>query len=37
MIPLRAVEGPSVIYWDKFGRPPFDAEYRTSFPAGLVV
>jgi microcin C transport system substrate-binding protein len=33
MIPLRAVEGPSVIYWDKFGRPPKDAQYRTSFPA----
>jgi microcin C transport system substrate-binding protein len=33
IIPLRAVEGPSVVYWDKFGRPPFDAEIRTSFPA----
>ncbi len=32
MIPLIAVEGPRVIYWDKFGRPPFDAEFRTSFP-----
>ncbi len=32
-IPLIAVEGPRVIYWDKFGRPPFDAEFRTSFPS----
>ena len=31
-IPLIAVEGPRVIYWDKFGRPPMDAEFRTSFP-----
>ena len=30
-IPLVAVEGPRVIYWDKFGRPPKDAEFRTSF------
>ena len=35
MIPLRAVEGPSVIYRDKCGRPPVDAEFRTSFPAVL--
>lgn len=34
MIPLKPVEGPRVLYWDKFGRPPFDAEFRTSFPAG---
>ncbi len=33
MIPLRAVEGRSVLYWDKFGRPSADAEFRTSFPA----
>ena len=33
MIPLMQVEGPHVVYWDKFGRPPFDAEFRTSFPA----
>lgn len=33
MIPLIPVEGPSVLYWDKFGRPPADAEFRTSFPA----
>ena len=32
MIPLIGVEGPRVVYWDKFGRPPFDAEFRTSFP-----
>ncbi|MDE0420093.1 MAG: extracellular solute-binding protein [Gammaproteobacteria bacterium] len=32
-IPLIAVEGPNVVYWDKFGRPPVDAEYRTSFPS----
>ena len=31
-IPLVAVEGPRVVYWDKFGRPPKDAEFRTSFP-----
>ena len=33
MIPLMQVEGPHVVYWDKFGRPPYDAEFRTSFPA----
>ena len=33
MIPLMQVEGPHVVYWDKFGRPPHDAEFRTSFPA----
>ena len=32
LIPLTALEGPKVLYWDKFGRPPFDAEIRTSFP-----
>ena len=32
MIPLMQVEGPHVVYWDKFGRPPYDAEFRTSFP-----
>ena len=32
LIPLTALEGPRVIYWDKFGRPPFDAKFRTSFP-----
>ena len=32
-IPLVAVEGPSVVYWSKFGRPPVDAEFRTSFPS----
>ncbi len=32
MIPLIGVEGPRVVYWDKFGMPPFDAEFRTSFP-----
>ena len=32
-IPLIAVEGPNVVYWNKFGRPPVDAEYRTSFPS----
>ena len=32
-IPLIAVEGPKVIYWNKFGRPPADAEFRTSFPS----
>ena len=32
-IPLIAVEGSRVIYWDRFGRPPADAEFRTSFPA----
>ena len=32
-IPLVAVEGPKVVYWDKFGRPPADAEFRTSFPS----
>ena len=31
-IPLIAIEGPRVLYWDKFGRPPIDAEFRTSFP-----
>ena len=31
-IPLVAVEGLRVVYWDKFGRPPTDAEYRTGFP-----
>ena len=31
-IPLIAVEGPRVLYWDKFGRPPVEAEFRTSFP-----
>ena len=30
-IPLVAVEDPKVIYWDKFGRPPNDAQFRTSF------
>ena len=34
-IPLMQVEGPHVIYWDKFGRPPYDTEFRTSFPASL--
>ena len=32
-IPLIAVEGPKVVYWNKFGRPPADAEFRTSFPS----
>ena len=32
MIPIVGVEGPRVVYWDKFGRPPNDAEFRTSFP-----
>ena len=32
MIPLVAAEGPRVVYWDKFGRPPNDSEYRTNFP-----
>ena len=32
IIPLIAIEGPRVVYWDKFGRPPIDAEYRTAFP-----
>ena len=32
IIPLLQVEGPHVVYWDKFGRPPYDAEFRTSFP-----
>ena len=32
-IPLIAVEGPHVVYWNKFGRPPVDAEFRTSFPS----
>lgn len=32
MIPIVGVEGPRVVYWDKFGRPPYDAEFRTSFP-----
>ena len=32
-IPLIAVEGPKVVYWNKFGRPPVDAEFRTSFPS----
>ena len=31
-IPLISIEGPRVLYWDKFGRPPFDAEFRTGFP-----
>ena len=31
-IPLVAVEGLRVVYWDKFGRPQTDAEYRTGFP-----
>lgn len=31
-IPLIAIEGPRVVYWDKFGRPPIDAEFRTGFP-----
>ena len=32
-IPLIAVEGPKVVYWNKFGRPAVDAEFRTSFPS----
>ena len=32
LIPLISIEGPRVLYWDKFGRPPFDAECRTGFP-----
>ena len=32
LIPLISIEGPRVLYWDKFGRPPFDAEFRTGFP-----
>ena len=32
MIPLIGLEGPRVVYWDKFGRPERDAEFRTSFP-----
>ena len=32
-IPLIAVEGPKVVYWNKFGRPAADAEFRTSFPS----
>jgi microcin C transport system substrate-binding protein len=32
LIPVNAIEGPRVLYWDKFGRPPFDAELRTGFP-----
>ncbi len=31
-IPVISIEGPRVLYWDKFGRPPFDAEFRTGFP-----
>ena len=31
-IPIIAIEGPHVLYWDKFGRPPIDAEFRTGFP-----
>ena len=31
-IPIIAIEGPRVLYWDKFGRPPIDAEFRTGFP-----
>ena len=32
-IPLVAVEGPHMVYWNKFGRPEPDAEFRTSFPS----
>ena len=32
LIPLISIEGPRVVYWDKFGRPPYDAEFRTGFP-----
>ena len=32
-IPLVAVEGPRALYWNRLARPPFDAEFRTSFPA----
>ena len=32
MILLRAVEGARVLFWDKFGRPPIDAEFPNSFP-----
>lgn len=32
LIPLISIEGPRVLYWDKFGRPPYDAEFRTGFP-----
>ena len=31
-IPIISIEGPRVLYWDKFGRPPIDAEFRTGFP-----
>lgn len=32
MIPLISVEGARILYWDKFGRPLRDAEFRTGFP-----
>ncbi len=31
-IPLVAISGPRVVYWDKFGRPAEDPPFRTGFP-----
>ena len=31
-IPLVAISGPRVVYWDKFGRPEPDPPFRTGFP-----
>jgi len=32
VIPITGIQQPKVVYWNKFGRPPVDAEYNTDFP-----